>query len=393
MKLQLFPGVTALGVAFMTATLSTAAEKPAPDPRDGTSLVQDRSRGFYGFPDWDSRFGGYDRSRKEEPKKDADKKDDKKDDRRDPRQSGPPGGFGRGGFGPPGGFGRGGFGPPGGPGPGADSKKEGDKKDDSKRDDRSGSRGSGPWGGFGPPGGFGRGGPGSSGSRSTPPAARDDLKLPPDGAIFSRWGSRSTPPAARDDRRPPAPPARSEAKPEPRRSSPPPMTRDWRGPSRGPASRGSSSDWRSGFGRDRGSSMSRWRSGGSSRGGMGHFGPGSRSFGARGHQGCGGHSFGGRGHAMSFGGCAVGGQAVSVPVRAASEATASAVAASRVSGRFRHAAFRPIQPARPWSKQRPVQWAAHGTLGFRQPRARFAQHGAAPAFPRDTAHSAESTAR
>src|SRR5438309_19957 len=83
---------------FVLLTAPWRAEEPAKGDSTGTRLAQgDRSRGFWGFPDWDSRSGGYDRSRRAEA-------DDKKpqdggggsarsDDRRgppgDPRSGGP----------------------------------------------------------------------------------------------------------------------------------------------------------------------------------------------------------------------------------------------------------------------------------------------------------------
>src|SRR5579883_872045 len=78
---------TAFGAVFlMTATLQAAESPPRPsaDRSESQSVAQaGRERGFNGFPDWDSRSGGYDRSRRPDPR-DADRKDDKADDRRGP---------------------------------------------------------------------------------------------------------------------------------------------------------------------------------------------------------------------------------------------------------------------------------------------------------------------
>src|SRR6516225_5486806 len=53
------------GVALWFAAPGRA-DDPRPNDNPGrTPAVQpDRSRGFFGFPDWDSRAGGYDRARR-----------------------------------------------------------------------------------------------------------------------------------------------------------------------------------------------------------------------------------------------------------------------------------------------------------------------------------------
>src|SRR5260221_370941 len=142
--------------------------------RGSGSTVTGGSRGFFGFPDWDSRSGGYDRTRRA----DADDNRGRADDRQPDDRRGPPGGFGRGGpgGGGPGGRGRGGpsdgFGP-GGFGPGG--------------------------GGMGGPGRAGRGGPGrggdrpSDGPRDRPPGGVGPRGRPP-GQGGPRAPRRGAPP-------------------------------------------------------------------------------------------------------------------------------------------------------------------------------------------------------
>src|SRR5581483_12238966 len=85
--------------AVLLLTAPVRAEEPARGDGSGTQLAQsDRSRGFSGFPDWDSRFGGYDRSRRDSTADDNRRADDRRPPpRRDPDPPGP--GFGRGGSG------------------------------------------------------------------------------------------------------------------------------------------------------------------------------------------------------------------------------------------------------------------------------------------------------
>src|SRR3954471_22396122 len=113
-------GLSCAAALLLTAALP-AAETSGADAKSGGRVAQpDRSRGFSGFPDWDSRSGGYDRSRRaeaDEKPRDGDRGSGRSDDRRssqpDSRSgAGGPGGFGPRGFGP--GFGRG-WGGPGGP--------------------------------------------------------------------------------------------------------------------------------------------------------------------------------------------------------------------------------------------------------------------------------------
>ena len=61
-------GTVCLGcTAALLLTAPLRAEEPAKGDSTGTRLAQsDRPRGFFGFPDWDSRSGGYDRSRRAE---------------------------------------------------------------------------------------------------------------------------------------------------------------------------------------------------------------------------------------------------------------------------------------------------------------------------------------
>src|SRR5262249_2498737 len=95
---------------LLTASLPAAESAPPRDgARDNRQVQPDRSRGFYGFPDWDSRSGRYDRSRREDPR-DADRRpeDPRARPTPDARQpGGPPGqqpgrGFPGPGFGTPG---------------------------------------------------------------------------------------------------------------------------------------------------------------------------------------------------------------------------------------------------------------------------------------------------
>src|SRR5690349_6388130 len=110
-------GQACLGcAAALLLTAPLRAEQPARGDSGGSRATQgDRSRGFWGFPDWDSRSGSYDRSRRadgdDRKTQDSGGGSARTDDRRGP--PGGPGGFGPG-FGR-GGFGRGGFGPGGPP--------------------------------------------------------------------------------------------------------------------------------------------------------------------------------------------------------------------------------------------------------------------------------------
>src|SRR5437763_15246096 len=104
-------GTACLGcTAALLLTAPLRAEGPAKGDSTGTRVAQsDRPRGFFGFPDWDSRSGGYDRTRRADEDNDKDKDRGSGDGARD---------RGRGGFhgGPP--FGPGGFGRGLGPGRG-----------------------------------------------------------------------------------------------------------------------------------------------------------------------------------------------------------------------------------------------------------------------------------
>lgn len=119
-----------LGSALLlTASLHAAPNGTAAASTDKEQVAQqDRSRGPFGFPDWDSRFSGYDRSRR--PAADADSK--QAGPQSPDRKGGPPGA----GDGPPGARGGGpppwarGGGPPwmrGGPPLGFDKGKGPDK--------------------------------------------------------------------------------------------------------------------------------------------------------------------------------------------------------------------------------------------------------------------------
>ncbi len=80
---------TAVGAALLL-TAGLRADEPASGGSGNARFQRDRSRGFGGFADWDSRRGGYDRSRRQDSK-DQDKQagDDKRDGRGGRR--GPPG--------------------------------------------------------------------------------------------------------------------------------------------------------------------------------------------------------------------------------------------------------------------------------------------------------------
>ena len=153
-----------LGAALLLCLGATAQEPGADGGASKSRFQRGRSRGFGGFPDWDSRRGSYDRSRRQDSK-DQDKKSADKD-RGGPerREAGP--GDRRGG-------------PPSPPAA------------------RGGRRG------FGPPGIGPRGGP----RPSTPPTARDGDQRgrprPPSPPAAREGDRRGTP-------RPPAPPGRSE---------------------------------------------------------------------------------------------------------------------------------------------------------------------------------------
>ncbi|HEY1376671.1 MAG TPA: hypothetical protein VGF55_07745, partial [Gemmataceae bacterium] len=126
------------GVVLLLAAPGRA-DDPRPEGRANErppAARPDRPRGAFGFAEWDSRGGGYDRSRR------ADAEDRKDDDRRDDRRGGgSPRGFGAGG----GGFGGFGGGVMGGFAPGGA---------------RSGGGFGGSAGGLGGAGGFGGGGMG-----------------------------------------------------------------------------------------------------------------------------------------------------------------------------------------------------------------------------------------
>jgi hypothetical protein len=65
-----------IGAAFLLTASLQAGQPPAPgndnQGRARQPAPADRSRGYSGFPDWDSRFGGYDRGHRAD--------DDQKDD-------------------------------------------------------------------------------------------------------------------------------------------------------------------------------------------------------------------------------------------------------------------------------------------------------------------------
>jgi hypothetical protein len=210
------------GVTLLLAATFGAADPGGNQSTAPSQVAQgDRSRGFFGFRDWDSRFGGYDRSRRAAPEDDKKGgKDDRKgkDDRPSDDRRGPPGFFGRGG--PPGG-------PPGSPRPNDDKKGKGDRPSDDRR---------------GPPG-FGRGGP--PGGPPGGPRPADDKKGKGDRPEERRRPGGTS---WRDEGKAPA-----KAKEAPRREAP---RGDWR-------QQRPSSDWRkqpqtsgrgarSGSGRDRG---------------------------------------------------------------------------------------------------------------------------------------------
>ncbi len=201
-----------LGAALLlAATLPAAESVSARDGRGDRQLQPDRSRGFYGFPDWDSKSGGYDRSRREDPR-DADKKSD---DKRGGRSSGDGTRFP---FGPPG-FGQPGRGdgPGAGPGPGGfpgfgrpGAQQPDRAREQPKAEDRRT-----------PPGGSAGRGPSQDGIRRLvesylremgdrrgareqpkPSTARPSEQQPPTGA--GNWRG-STPPGGRSaDRSPPS---------------------------------------------------------------------------------------------------------------------------------------------------------------------------------------------
>src|SRR6185312_3153320 len=73
--------------AALLLTASLHAEEPASGSGAGSSRFQrSRSRGFGGFADWDSRRGGYDRSRRQDAGDQDKKAGDDNRDRRDGRR-------------------------------------------------------------------------------------------------------------------------------------------------------------------------------------------------------------------------------------------------------------------------------------------------------------------
>src|SRR3954468_2855977 len=60
-------------VMLLTASVQAAPPVAEDGPRDARLAQADRPRGFSGFSDWDSRSGGYDRSRRQEDDRDADR--------------------------------------------------------------------------------------------------------------------------------------------------------------------------------------------------------------------------------------------------------------------------------------------------------------------------------
>jgi hypothetical protein len=250
----------AIGTALLWATAVSAADDNAPP---GRRVAQDQRPRSFGFPGWDSRSGGFDRSRREDDKGPDANKTKPGADRRDARPGRGPGSLG-------------------GPPPGREERRPGRGNRPSGPPPGAAP---GPGGGAAPPAGDSR--PGRNWRRSQPsrepergPAARPDDRrgpgVPPDRG-----------PAARpDDRRGPGgPPGGGSA------------GRD-RGPVRGPATGfGGASFWRGLFrARD-------WRS--PSRGGFAdrsrdrRFGAAWMQFAAanRGRQRGWGNDFGHRGFA------------------------------------------------------------------------------------------------
>src|SRR5947199_37894 len=87
-----FGMVAGLGTALLWAAALPAAGQPpgGRNDRDGPRPAQtDRSRGYWGFPDWDSRAGSYDRSRRQDDR-DGDNNQPGDNRRPDDRRGGPP---------------------------------------------------------------------------------------------------------------------------------------------------------------------------------------------------------------------------------------------------------------------------------------------------------------
>src|SRR5208337_1299721 len=62
-------GIALGAIGLLSAALQAAEPGAASDRRPGDPPSWgDRSRGFFGFSDWDSRFGGYDRFRRPDAK-------------------------------------------------------------------------------------------------------------------------------------------------------------------------------------------------------------------------------------------------------------------------------------------------------------------------------------
>src|SRR5437763_10438078 len=97
-RMHKLPIAAAWGATLLVVgSLHAADPGSRPDDRSQTQFAQDRSRGSWGFPDWDSRSGRFDRSQRDDPRDDRRADDSRRPDDRGGRGGGPPG---RGGFGP-----------------------------------------------------------------------------------------------------------------------------------------------------------------------------------------------------------------------------------------------------------------------------------------------------
>lgn len=197
-----------LGTALLLAGSLSAADPPARDSdrKEPRPAQRDYSPGFFGFPSWDSRSGGYDRSQRRDDKKVDDNRNRPGTDRRPDDRRGGQSDRGS-----------------GGPSPGRDDRRGGPP-------DRRPGAGGGPPGQPGPGPGVSRGGSSSASGTRIPPARSFERE---DRSSRHRAPSRDARPSARSRNPRPTP----AAKPEERRGR--------SGSGSTARVRGRSGDWRS----------------------------------------------------------------------------------------------------------------------------------------------------
>src|SRR6185312_13811369 len=88
-RMRKFGVLMGLGAALLLCLNATAQEPNADKGASKSRFQRGRSRGFGGFPDWDSRRGSYDRSRRQDNKEQDKKSADTDRGRGNRRNAGP----------------------------------------------------------------------------------------------------------------------------------------------------------------------------------------------------------------------------------------------------------------------------------------------------------------